>query len=156
MWGDTPEGQELIQEVSKRIVAEVDPEELALFDELMESYFANPHPSSPEKDDPLGFGLGEFVSLVTPAAGAAVSAVLTYILYILNEVIETIQEEGARAITKRIRDWLNSEPAAKALTAEQLKRIQEITIQQAELFDMDITEARLMASALVGSLALPT
>jgi AcrR family transcriptional regulator len=152
MWSDTPEGQELIQEVSKRIVAEVDPEELVLFDELMESYFANPHPSSPEKDDPLGFGLGEFVSLVTLAAGAAVSAVLTYIL---NEVIETIQEEGARAITERIRDWLNSESAAKALTAEQLKRIQEITIQQAELFDMDTTKARLMASALVGSLALP-
>ena len=153
MWSDTPEGQELIQEVSKGIVAQVDPEELALFDELMESYFANPHPSSTEKDDPLGFGLGEFVSLVTPAAGAAVSAVLTYIL---NEVIETAQEEAARAITERIRDWLNAEPAAKALTAEQLKRIQEITIQQAELFDMDTTKARLMASALVGSLALPT
>jgi hypothetical protein len=153
MWSDTPEGQELIQEVSKRIVAEVDPEELALFDELMESYFANPHPLTTERDDPLGFGLGEFVSLVTPAAGAAVSAVLTYIL---NEVIETIQEEGARAVTERIKDWLNSEPVTKALTAEQLKRIQEITIQQAELFDMDTTKARLMASALVGSLALPT
>jgi hypothetical protein len=153
MWSDTPAGQELIQEVSKCIVAEVDPEELALFDELMESYFANPHPSSTERDDPLGFGLGELVSLVTPAAGAAVSAVLTYIL---NEAIETIQEEGARAVTERIRDWLNSEPAAKALTAEQLKRIQEITIQQAELFDMDTTKARLIASALVGSLALPT
>ena len=153
MWSDTPEGQELIQEVSKGIVAEVDPEELALFDELMESYFANPHPSSTERDDPLSFGLGELVILATPAAGAAVSTVFTYIL---NEVIETVQEEGARAITERIRDWLNSEPAAKVLTAEQLKQIQEITIQRAELFGLDTTKAGLMASALFKSLGLPT
>jgi hypothetical protein len=153
MWSGTPEGQELIQEVSKGIVAEVDPEELALFDELMESYFANPQPSSTERDDPLGFGLGQLVSLVTPAAGAAVSAVLTYIL---NEVIKTAQEEGAKAVTKRIRDWLNAKPVAKALTGAQLQRIQEITIQQAELFGMNPTKARLMARALVGSLALPT
>jgi hypothetical protein len=153
MWSDTPEGQELIKEVSKRIVAGVDPEELALFDELMESYFANPHPSSTERDDPLSFGLGEFVILVTPAAGAAVSGALTYILsYVL--AIGAV-ETGPRVV-ERIRDWLNSEPGAKALTAEQLKQIQAITIQQAELFGLDTTKAGLMASALARSFGLPT
>jgi hypothetical protein len=151
MWSDTPEGRELIMEVSKCVVAEVDPEELPLFDELMESYLADPHSSGTDSDDQLGFGLGEFVSMVTPAAGAAVSAVLTYIL---NEVIKTTQEEGAKAITKRIKDWLSSETGTKALTADQLKRIQEIVMQQAALFDMDPSKAMLMASALVGSLAL--
>jgi hypothetical protein len=153
MWSDSPEGQELIREVSKGIVAEVDPEELVLFDELMESYFANPHPSSTERDDPLSFGLGELVILVTPAAGAAVSGALTYILsYCLAiGVIET----GPRVV-EGIKGWLNSEPGAKALTAEQLKQIQEIAIQQAELFGLDTTKAELMAGALVRSLGLPT
>lgn len=70
MWTETTEGRKFVQEISKSLVIQIAPEELDLFDELVEEYFQDPTPpnvSSSTPDDPLGFGSAETLVAITPA-----------------------------------------------------------------------------------------
>ena len=154
MWTQTADGREFITQISRQLVTEVAPEELDLFDELMAEYFDDPAPPVPADspdDDPLGFGLSEILVVVTPAAGAVVSTVLSYIL---AEVIKTTQEESARAITNKLKSLFNSKEKAERLTPDQLKQVHQVALKQARLFGLDPIQAKQMASSLVGSLAV--
>lgn len=160
MWTETAEGRRYIGEVSKRIVTEVAPEELDLFDELIEEYFADPTPpdaSAPTSDDPLAFGLGATLVAVTPAAAAIVSAVLTYVM---TEAIKTIQEESAEAIKRKIKALFNPEKkddeGPPPLTRDQLEQVKKLARRQAKKFGMELDLANKMANALIGALVLAT
>ncbi len=158
MWTETTEGRKFIEEVSKQIVTEVAPEELDLFDELIEGYFEDPAPpdlSEAGSDDPLGFGLGGALVAATPAAAAVVSTVLTYVL---TEALKTFQEESAEAIKTKIKKLFKPEEEAEdeiaELTDEQLKQVRRLAIKQAKTFGMEADQAKRMADALIGALAL--
>jgi hypothetical protein len=72
-------------------VAEVAPEELELFDELLEEHFANPEASNTpthSEDDALAFGLESAMTVVTPVVAAVVSAVVKYVV---DEVLKSAQ-----------------------------------------------------------------
>lgn len=154
MWTETVEGRKYVESVSKQIVADVAPEELDLFDELLVEYFDNPTP--PEEvqagETPLGFGLSATLVAVTPAAAAMVSSVLTYIL---TEVIKSFQKETAEVVKKKIKEIFNPEDNSPSpLTKAQLEQINKIARKQAREFGMDADQARRMSNALIGSLTL--
>lgn len=165
MWTETSEGQKLIQEISKDIVGEVAPEEMDMFDELVEEYFQNPTPpdmSVKPKDDPLGFGLGEVLVAVTPAAAAMVNEVIKYLM---NETITAAKDESAEMVKKKVKKLFNPEkkddkPAKKEegevrpLNKEQLEQVKKLARKQATKFGIGPDKAEKMANALVGSLAL--
>lgn len=165
MWTETSEGQKLIQEISKDIVGEVAPEEMDMFDELVEEYFQNPTPpdlSAKPKDDPLGFGLGEVLVAVTPAAAAMVNEVIKYLM---NETITAAKDESAEMVKKKVKKLFNPEkkddkPAKKEegevrpLNKEQLEQVKKLARKQATKFGIGPDKAEKMANALVGSLAL--
>jgi hypothetical protein len=154
MWTETDQGRELIADVSKRIVSQVAPEELDLFDELMEEYFEDPTPpdlSDSDDDEALGFGLGEALVAATPAAAAVVSGVVGYIL---KEVLKTVQKESASALTKRIGKFFNPQEKNTGLTKEQMKQVRQKVVKQAKAFGMEGDQVRRMADAVIGSLAL--
>jgi hypothetical protein len=156
MWTETTEGRKFIQEISQSLVTQVAPEELELFDELMEEYFQDPTPpdlSTTTNDDPLGFGLAETLVAVTPAAAAVVSGMLTYLL---TEVIKATQEETAAALKKKIKAFFNPEKdePVPILTEAQLERVKRLARQQAVQFGLTTKQAEKMSNALVGSLAL--
>ena len=78
MWTDTPEGRQLIENLSRQVVDETAPEELDMFDELLADYYANPQPPATQTqadDDPLAFGVAEAFIAVTPVAAAIVSSI---------------------------------------------------------------------------------
>jgi hypothetical protein len=165
MWTDTPEGRKLIQELSKDIVVEVAPEEMDLFDELVKEYFHDPTPpdvSAKPKDVPLGFGLGEVLIAVTPAATAMVNEVLKYVM---SESINTAKEESAEAVKKQVKKLFIQEkehekPAKKEdgevrpLNKEQLEQVKKLARKQAIKFGISEDKAEKMANALIGSLVL--
>ena len=159
MWSETAESAELIQEISMNIVSEVAPEELELFDELMQEYFSNPNPPAQqrsESDDTLGFGLSEFVVAATPAAAAMASAVLSYLV---TEVIKAGKDEGAGLIKKKIKALFNrggqeEKAGPPPLTKEQLEQVNLLAGKQALAFGMEANLSEQMANALIGSLAL--
>lgn len=154
MWTETTDGRQLITDLSKQMVTQVAPEELDLFDELIEEYFDDPSPpdlSESDDDDALGFGLNGVVVAITPAAAAAASSAVGYIL---SEVLKSAQEEGAAVLAKKVRRLLNPKDKTEALTTEQLRQVRRLALTQAKVFGMEAGQARSMADALVGSLAL--
>ena len=158
MWTESSEGHKLIQELSKRIVVEVAPEELDLFDELVTEYFEDPTPpkeSEPPKDDPLGFGIEETLIAVTPAATAVANIIINYLL---AEVIKITESEQAENVKRKIKALFRSENKDKdgpaPLTKEQLQIVRKLARKQAIKFGIGPEKADRMADALVGSLAL--
>jgi hypothetical protein len=154
MWTETTDGRQLITDLSKQMVTQVAPEELDLFDELIEEYFDDPSPpdlSESDDDDALGFGLNEVVVAITPAAAAAASSAVGYIL---TEVLKSAQEESAAVLAKKVRKLFDPKDKTGALTTEQLRQIRRLALSQAKVFGMEAGQARSMADALVGSLAL--
>ena len=165
MWTETDEGRKFIQEVAKSMVVQIAPEELDLFDELVEEYLQDPTPpdvSSAPPDDPLGFGLAETVVAVTPAAMAVVNIVLNHLM---TESVKAAQEESSEVIKKKIKALFNpkkigDEPAGKAetelppLSKEQMEQVRKLARKQAIAFGIAPAKASKMVDALVGSLAL--
>ena len=154
MWAEAREGRQLITDLSKQMVTQVAPEELDLFDELIEEYFDDPSPpdlSESDDDDALGFGLNGVVVAITPAAAAAASSVIGYIV---SEVLKAAQEESAAVLVSKVRKLFNSKDESESLTTEQLRQVRRLALSQAKVFGMETSQARSMADALVGSLAL--
>ncbi len=156
MWTETAEGRALIADLSKTIVMQVAPEELDLFDELIEDYFedsAPPDLSISDDDEALGFGTGEALVIVTPAVAAAVSGVATYIL---KEVLKTVQEESASLLTRRVKNFFNPRGKEAELTKEQMGKVRNLVFEQARAFGMDADQAQGLSNAVIGSLVLGT
>src|SRR5262249_54021944 len=155
----TPEGRTFVAEITKTIVSQVAPEELDLFDELIQEYFRNPQPVPPAtpSDDPLGFGVGEIVAAVTPAAAAMVS-VSGVLEFLAAAWFKASMEEGAELTLARARQlWTRTAERTESpasLTQQQILHISTLARQQALRFGMDEKVAENMAAALVGSLVL--
>ncbi len=155
----------LVTEYTRQVVDQVAPEEGDIFDDLIGEYFANPVPpiSDPKQsDDELGFGSGEILTAVTPAATAVVSAVLSYVK---SEIIKSSQEETASAIKQKIKvlfaDFNKTAevPSKKGkeeitqLTKEQLEVIRTVAVREGRAFGLHKNDAQKMALALIGILA---
>jgi len=163
MWVESAEGRKFVEEVSRNIVTQIAPEELDMFDELMEEYFQNPKPpdrSTTASDDPLGFGLGETLVAAAPVAAAMVSAVITYIV---TEAIKATQEETTAVVKQKIKALFTpgkedsdqkSKKETLPLTKEQMEQVKRLARKQAIQFGIKPEQAEKMANALIGSLAL--
>lgn len=153
MWTETTEGKAFIQEISKRIITEISPEELDLFEELIDEFFQNPIPavnSEQNKDDLLGFGIDEIIIALTPATAAMVIAAINYIS---TQIIEITKESSAKTVKKRISE-LFKKKGGEEISKEQMRTIKKIAKQQAVEFGISPGKAEKMAKALIGSLTL--
>ena len=161
MWTETAEGRAYVEEVSRCVVDEVAPEELDLFGDLMAEYFADPTPPAAgdvQRDDALGFGLGEALIAVTPAAAAMVTAVLAHVL---AEAGDALKEESGNRVKDAIKRLFNPEkeeaekrPRPQPLSTDQMKQVRRIARREAIKFGLDPDVASKMATALIGALAL--
>lgn len=150
MWTDSSEAREFIAEVSKKIVADVAAEELELFDELAQDYFANPQPAADSSaDDALGFGF-DTLAAVTPAAIAMTQVV---VVFLASEVIKATREETVKIVVGKVKSYFWGQQRVR-LSDQQLKHVRELSRQQALKFGMSKEAAESMAQALIGSLAL--
>lgn len=75
--------QDIIKDVSQNIINQIAPEEIDMFDEISHTYFNNPHLLNPKnkktKDDPIGFGVGGIVDMMSPATISIVTTVVGFI-----------------------------------------------------------------------------
>jgi hypothetical protein len=155
MWIQTPEGDEVVRDLSKQLVEQFAPEELEMFDELYNDYQKHPNPPAvaPGADDPLGSGLGELIVAVTPAASAMATAVVSFVL---SEVLKAAQEESSEKIKARVKALFNPKVKEKAaaLTPEQLDKVQKLAAKRAMDFGLSPEKAKQMSLALIGSLSI--
>lgn len=156
-WNDTPDGRAFVQDVAKRIVADLGADELEIFPELAEDFFAGE--LTPERvtgEDPLGFGLNETLEAISPAALASASAVVGWAL---GEILKAAQGEAADLIKARIKTLFTKADAALPgsssanLTDAQLAHVRKLTTEIAGRYGLRPAKAEKLALSLVGALA---
>ena len=153
MWINTPEGKQVVTDVSRDLVAEFAPEELELVDELLDDYYANPTVHE-AKDNPLGFG-SELLAASTPVIAMALQTLFNFIL---NEVWVSAQKESAVLIAEKMKALFNptkekAEPSL-GLTLEQLEKAKQLIKKEAMRGGMKPKKAEDLALKIVGRIAL--
>lgn len=148
------EARPMTLHVAKYIIKNNAPEELELFDELTEEYFADPTPpdrSATADDDPLAFGAEDLIVAATPAALAMVSTAVTYIA---GEVLKATQEEAAGLLVGEIKKRFNPKSPDVALNNAQLNHVYQAAVEEGVAYGMEQSQAEMMARSLAGTLVL--
>lgn len=156
MWSGSTDEQQMIAELSKDLVTRVAPEELDIFDDLLQDYFENPQPpdrTAKAGDDALGFGLGEVMIAMTPVAAAVATAALNFLL---QAVLKAAQDETVAQVRSRLKPLFERKAKADklSLTTEQLKQLRDTARASAEQYGLDAKQAAQLTNALLVALML--
>jgi len=140
------------------VITQIAPEELPLFPSISMAYFQNPHAVSTNgKDDMLGFGVAETVSLLTPTVLVVMNEV---IMLLTTGVAKSFEEESTNFISerfKKLRKKLHPQEKKEhhelpPLTSEQLVQVRQRAYEKACQLKLPDDTAQLLADAVVGSL----
>jgi len=154
------ENNQLIADVARNVIAQTEPGELPLFQSISMEYFKRPTAANKKKrgkDELLGFGIGDAVSLVTPA----MLVVMTQVVVFLTEVVrQSVVEESASLINERVRrmfkkflqEGTRDELAPAPLTREQLVLVHKQAYEKFLELKLSGTRANYLADAVVASL----
>jgi hypothetical protein len=156
---------QLVSEVTRDVITQMAPQEVPLVRATSEAYFKNPEKvlaTHTGKDEMLGFGTGEVVTLLTPIALAVINEVVTFLV---EELKKSVKDEGASFVSVSVKAFFKKfRPAEKTekpekqvpppLTGEQLARVREIALKKARQLKLSERSAKLLADSLVGSLAV--
>lgn len=157
-----PQEQTLIAELAREEVARLAPQELPLFRATSQAYFRDPDKgllNQKVKDDMLGFGVGEAVTLLTPFILPVITAAVAFVA---AEVKKHLQDEATATITDLVKRLFRRPGHAEStkkdtdisLTAEQLAGVRQAALEKALQLKMPQEQAVLLADSLVGRLAL--
>jgi hypothetical protein len=95
--------EQLVEALAKDLVAQIAPQELPLFRATSQAYFQNSDrllKGQDPKDEMLGFGVGESVTLLTPFI---LSILVEIVKYLSNEFASTVKTEGASYINEMVK-----------------------------------------------------
>lgn len=147
---------QLITDVVRDIIVQTAPEELPLFRATSTAYFKNADrvlKGQVSKDELLGFGAGEAVSLLTPYVFVVVTEVVRFVIV---EVQKSVATESADLISdivkklfKRVRPEENN---LLPLTSAQLAQVYKVAYESARRLNLSNDRARLLADAIKGSM----
>jgi hypothetical protein len=152
----------LVEEFAKQVLAEVAPEELAVFDETAQEYHEDPEGvlSASGRDEAVGFGLD--IALLTPYVLAVAAPVLAYLL-------KTVSDAAKKESQPLIADWVHrlfrhgegdpkpepDKPGA-TISPEEAAQVREVALARAHDLKLPDAKARLLADAIVGGLNVGT
>jgi hypothetical protein len=149
----TDDEQALVRALAEAALERAAPEELAVFDETAEEFFAAPDAvlNPKRRDEAVGFGLD--LALLTPAVLAAATSVVRFLLGV---VAEAVHDEAKATIADRLRRLLShaGDAAPASLSPEQLRRVRDLAYQRVKATGADEAQASLVADAIAGGLAV--
>ncbi len=147
-------------ELARRVVRKIAPEELPSFDLVAAPYLENPEQAERRlrraHDDPLGFGLGDIVAMATPVVALVSGSVITAVS---DSVGKAVRDGTTNAVRKAWRK-LRGKPAeplelpSTPLTTTQLAEVRQIALERALSLGMKQQKAEALADALVAALVL--
>jgi len=149
-----------VSEVARELLAQLAPQEKALFRSISESYFKNPEKTLSDnsaKDEMLGFGAAETITLLTPVVLAVSGDVIKFLL---GEAQKAMQSESTSVINETVKSWFNKfrqnddKKSPLPLTPEQLEQVRKIAIKKAQQLKLSEKNTKLLAEAIVGSFAI--
>jgi hypothetical protein len=144
----------LVEALARHAVGDVAPEELLLFDQTAEQYFADPEGAVNPKhrDEALGFGLD--LAMLTPYVLAVATSCLGFLV---KTVAETATSEATKpAIGDMLRRLTRRGPqdpeGPVRLSGEQAEGVRAIAFGRAKDLGLSEERARVLADAVVGGL----
>ncbi|MGW5986051.1 hypothetical protein ACWFRT_26105 [Streptomyces anulatus] len=148
---DRPNG--LVRDVVRAVVADVAPDELPVVDGLRlfdDATVVRRLGGSGERREPLGFGAGEIVLLVTPVVWP-----------VLNELGQRLvtrtadaAEQGAGTVFRRLFRRQQAPVEVPPLTREQIAEVRQLVLAAADKRQLSRRRAEEIADAVVAELAL--
>ena len=158
---DNQTTNQLVSDISRDVLSEVAPQELPLFRAASQAYFKDPNMASASKsnrDDMLGFGAGEAVTLLTPYLLPAAAEVVKFLTEEVKKAVNTESSaligEKVKSLFKKYRNPDESKNKVPPLTPEQLAQVQAIAIKEARRLRLSDKNTKLLANAIAGSLAV--
>ncbi|MBI3536520.1 MAG: hypothetical protein HY070_02995 [Chloroflexi bacterium] len=157
-----PISNQLVSDLARDLISQAAPQELPLFRANSEAYFKDSKKfleTRGGKDEMLGFGAGEAITFVTPAALMVTSAVVQFIA---AEVLKAAKTESAAILNERVKqlfkkfrppEKIETKPSV-TLTTDQLAQVRKIALEKAKQLELSEEKANLLADSLIGSLAV--
>lgn len=153
--------QALVKELAEMVVANAAPDELALFEETAQEYFANPNRvlEARGRDEAVGFGLD--VAMLTPYVLAAVGPVVSFLV---STVADSVKDELKPRVAAMVRALFRSNagattgvttdrpPSMPKLTPDQARQVRDITRQRALGLGLPASTAAVLADSVVGGI----
>lgn len=154
------EKNQLIADVARDIVAQAEPSEIPLFQAISTQYFKKPDTlfkRQSAQDVQLGIGIGETISVVTPAVLVVVTQV---VMFLAGEVGKSVTEESASFINERVKKMFKKfrtggtkdDDAPVPLTHEQLTYVHKQAYEKFLQLGLSKIQADHLADAVVASL----
>ena len=139
---------ELIAELTQAALTTAAPDELVVFEETAQEYFADPQAAltAAKGDAAVGFGLE--LAMLTPAALAIGSVVLQAVMGMLTEHALTA---GGRALLRKVLRRQAS-AAELGLTVAQAQHLRLVALQRAHALNLPEAQARQLADSFVHAL----
>jgi hypothetical protein len=157
---------QLVADVAREQVAQISPQELALFRATSKRYFRDREGTleetirSPRKDEKLGFGLEAVdVYVMTPYILEISNVVIGFLA---TEVLKAVQTESSGLVREYIKRMFTKfrpieeekESKAPALKHEQIIQVRKLAFEKARQLDLPEEKANLLADSMAGSLAI--
>jgi hypothetical protein len=143
---------ELIAELAQLALGSVAPDELMVFDETAQEYFADPEAalSASGGDAAVGFGLE--LAMITPIALSVGAVVMQAIVDNLTGRAVSAGGTGLAALARRV-FRRGSQPADLTLTHAQAQQVRFTAFERARALGLPDAQAHLLADSFVGSIA---
>jgi hypothetical protein len=147
---------DLVVALARRGVAKTAPGELPLFTATATAYLVDPDEAlkpRKQRDEVLGFGVGEVVTLMAPVALAVAREMVHFLIGHVRDVAKEETSPVVRRILLRLvrRDESPVPAEEEGLSPAQLARMREIAIDTAMRLDLPTPKAHLLADAMVGT-----
>jgi hypothetical protein len=154
----TGDERELATDLVRRALAGTAPDELLLFEDIADQFFADPDSalSGDGRDEAVGFGLD--LTMLTPAM---LVVALTAIRMVGTMLTEAVKQEGTPVVRRVLRRLFGlDDPAAPSgaaapavqLSTDQLARVRETARRRALALGLGSDQAALLADAITGGL----
>jgi hypothetical protein len=147
-------------DLARRVVREIAPEELSSFDIVAAPYLERPEQAERRlrqaHDDPLGFGLGDIVAMATPVIALVSGSVITAVSDSVGKAVRDGTTSAARKAWRKFRGKPVEplELPSTPLTRAQLTEVRQIALQRALSLGMKQQKAEALADAVVAALVL--
>jgi len=161
--------QALVSELSHAVLVQAAPEELVVFEETAQEYFADPDGTlRPQgRDEPVGFGLD--LALLTPYVLAVATPVIQLIVSIVSDAVHSDSRSVLAPLVRRLlripdpaapvapgdsAAEAGGDTAPLSLTVDQARRIHGVALERGRSLGLTDDRASMLADAVVGGLVV--
>lgn len=163
--GAVEDEKALIAELTELALSAAAPDELLVFEETAEEYFADPQAAltAVSKDSAVGFGLE--LAMITPVALAVGSAVVQAIVAALGDRVVQMGRQGMSAMLKRLLrkgsqpiqpgyPGQHGQPGEISLNPDQARYVRQVALDRARALGMPEGQAAMLADSFVGAIVV--